>query len=153
DRRGRACGGSRCGPQEARLVCADVGISSPLVRKRFDQLAKRILRAIYARVGVVANPHEVAAEAQEIDTLVRVSPDLAAELDRIGLLGRMIDGPSTIFEAFHEAPSVDDYRDCQRKQLAADHLNVLEARAKGEERPMFPRMWLLAAGRPEKVIR
>ena len=120
-----------------------MGSSSPLVRKRFDQLVKRLLHAIYARVGVVADPHEVAGEAQEIDTLVRVTQALHAELERIGMLGRMIDGPSTIFEAFHEAVSVDEYRDCQRKQLVADHQAVLEAKAKGEERPMFPRLWLL----------
>jgi hypothetical protein len=130
-----------------------MGSSSPLVRQRFDQLAKRILRAVYARVGVVAEPHAVATEAQEIDTLVRVHPALAAALEGIGMLGRMLDGPSTIFEAFHETLSVDEYRDCQRKQLVADHLDVLEARAKGEARPMFPRMWMLSAGRPERVIR
>ncbi len=129
-----------------------MGSSSPLVRQRFDQLAKRILRAIYARVGIVTNQHEVAAEAQEIDTLLRLSPSVTAELERIGLLGRMIDSSSTIFEAFHEAPSVDDYRDCLRKQLVADHLDVLEARTKEKDRPAFPRMWILSAGRPESVI-
>jgi hypothetical protein len=127
--------------------------SSSSVRKRFDQLAKRILRALLARAGVVTQEHEVAGAAQEIDTLFRLIPALAVELDRIGLVGRMIDGPSTIFEAFHEAPSVDDYRDSQRKQLLADHLDVLEARALGLPRPPFPRMWLLAAGRPRAVIK
>ena len=124
-----------------------------LVYKRFDQLAKRILQAVLARAGVVSNQHEVAAEAQEIDTWFRLDPALRAELDAVGVLGRMIDGPTTLFEAFHEAPSVDDYRDALRKQLVADHLDVLDARARQAPRPMFPRLWILAAGRPEKVIR
>jgi hypothetical protein len=127
--------------------------SPSTVHKRFDQLAKRILRALLARAGVVTHEHEVAGAAQEIDTLFRLSPALAMELERIGLVGRMIDSPSTIFEAFHEAPSVDDYRDSQRKQLLADHLDVLAARALGLPRPPFPRMWLLAAGRPRAVIK
>jgi hypothetical protein len=128
-------------------------LSSPLVHNRFDQLAKRILRAIYACAGVVANQHEVAAAAQQIDTLFRLEAALAAELERIGLLGRMIDGPTTIFEAFHEALSVDDYRDCVRKQLTADHADVLAAQGNGEPRPPFPRMWILVAGRSNAVIR
>src|SRR5262249_11416354 len=120
------------------------------MNKRFDQLAKRLLRAIYARAGVVENQREVAADAQGIDTWFKVDPALRAELDGIGLLGRMIDGPSTLFEAFHEALSVDDYRDCVRKQLLADHAEVLEARRQRCARPTFARMWILTAGRPER---
>ena len=71
------------------------------MNKRFDQLTKRLLRAIYARAGVVENQREIAADAQEIDTWFKLDPALAAELERIGLLGRMIDGPSTLFEAYH----------------------------------------------------
>ena len=127
--------------------------STHLVQKRFDQLAKRILRAVYARAGLVESQREVAAEAHEIDTWFKLDPALSAELTRIGLLGRMIDGASTLFEAFHEAPSVDDYRDCVRKQLLADHADVLEARREKRPRPQFPRLWILAAGRPDTVIR
>ncbi len=122
------------------------------VTKRFDQLAKRILRAVYARAGLVESQREVAADAQQIDTWFKLDPALSGELRRIGLLGRMIDGPSTLCEAFHEAPGVDDYRDGVRKQLVADHLDVLEARRQKRRRPRFPRLWLLTAGRPEKVI-
>jgi hypothetical protein len=130
-----------------------MGSSTPLVQKRFDQLAKRILRAVYTRAGLVESQREVAAEAHAIDTWFKLDPALSAELERIGLLGRMIDGPSTLFEAFHEAPSVDDYRDCVRKQLLADHADVLEARRQKQPRPPFPRLWILAAGRPDAVIR
>jgi hypothetical protein len=65
----------------------------------------------------------------------------------------MIDGPTTIFEAFHEALSVDDFRDCVRKQLTADHLDVLAAKATDQPRPPFPRLWIFAAGRAKAVIR
>lgn len=129
-----------------------MSLSPLLLHKRFDQLAKRILRAIYSRVGVVETQREVAADVQEIDAWLELDPALAGEIGRLGLLGQMIDGPSTLFEAFHEAPSVDDYRDCLRKQLVADHAAVLEARGKQRPRPPFPRLWILAAGRPETVI-
>ena len=122
------------------------------VTKRFDQLAKRILCAVYTRAGLVESQREVAADAQQIDTWFKLDPALSGELQRIGLLGRMIDGPSTLFEAFHEAPGVDDYRGCVCKQLVTDRLDVLEARRQKKPRPLFPRLWLLAAGRPEKVI-
>src|SRR5689334_11460166 len=108
--------------------------------KRFDRLAKRLLRAALARAGIVESQREVEADAQEIDTWFKLDPALAVELERIGLLGRMIDGPLTLFEAFHEAPSVDDYRDCVRKQLVADHAEVLEARRHKRSRPLFARM-------------
>ena len=40
-----------------------------------------------------------------------------------------------------------------RKQLLADHADVLEARREKRPRPQFPRLWILAAGRPDSVIR
>jgi hypothetical protein len=136
-----------------RVPARNYAMASSLLHNLFDQLAKRIRRAVYARAGVVESQHEVAGDAQQIDTLFRLNPALAPELDGLGLLGRMIDGPKTVFEAFHEALSVDDYRDCVRKQLTADHVDVLAAKAKDDPRPPFPRMWLLVAGRPKTVIR
>jgi hypothetical protein len=44
-------------------------------------------------------------------------------------------------------------RACFRKQLGLDHTRVLEA-AKSDDlpRPPFPRLWVIATGRPERVL-
>ncbi|HEU4408584.1 MAG TPA: hypothetical protein VFS43_25205 [Polyangiaceae bacterium] len=92
-----------------------------------------------------------AADAQAVDTWFEPSPEHQAERQRMGVLGRMAEGP-TMFEPFRDTPGVDDLRACLRKQLMLDHGRVLEARKHGQPRPPFPRLWLVATGRPESVL-
>src|SRR5271169_122862 len=97
------------------------------MRQPFDQLAKRLLRAVFEPAGAVASQHEIAADALEIDTLFKLDPARAAERRRLGLLGSMVDEPSTLFEAFHGAPGLPEYRGAVLKQLTLDRLQGLEA--------------------------
>ncbi len=122
------------------------------MRKRFDQIGKRILRGALEPGGTVANQLEVpSADAQAVDTWFEPAPGREASLERAGLLGRIASGPS-MFEPFHDTPGVDEFRDCIRKQLALDHDRVLEARKRELPRPPFPRLWLFSSGRPEGII-
>src|SRR5580658_4905520 len=128
------------------------------MRQPFDQLVKRLLRAVFGPAGAVVSQHEVAADALEIDTWFKLDPARAAELSRIGLLGRMIDEPSAVFEAYHGAPGVPEYRSAVLKQLTLDHLQALEAEKEARKNDVpavvspFPRLWLLSAKRPDAVI-
>ena len=123
------------------------------MRNRFDQIGKRILRGALEPGGAVATQFDVpAADAQAVDTWFEPAPEREAALRRAGLLGRMATGP-TMFEPFHDTPSLDDFRELLRKQLAMDHARVLEARKGEQPRPLFPRLWVLSSGRPESVLR
>jgi hypothetical protein len=122
------------------------------VRHRFDRIGKALLRGALEPAGTVATGLEVpAADAQAVDLWFEPVPERAAERHRVGLLGRMAEGP-TMFEPFHDPPSVDELRGCLRKQLALDHGRVLEARKQGRPRPAFPQLWALSTGRPESVL-
>jgi hypothetical protein len=128
------------------------------MRQPFDQLAKRLLRAVFGLAGAVENQHEIAADALEIDTWFKLDPARAAERERMGLLGRMLDEPSAVFEAYHGAPGLPEYRTAVLKQLTLDHLQALEAAKEPRENdaplvlPPCPRLWLLCAGRPKGVL-
>lgn len=122
------------------------------MRHRFDRLSKDILRNALRPSGTVATELEVpAADAQAVDTWFEPSPQHQTERRRMGALGRMAEGP-TMFEPFRDTPGLDDMRACLRKQLMLDHGRVLEARKHGQPRPPFPRLWLVATGRPEGVL-
>jgi hypothetical protein len=123
------------------------------MHNRFDHVGKKILRGTLAPGGAVASQLEVAsADAQAVDTFFEPDPQREAERRRIGLLGRMAEGP-TMFELFRDPPGLDEMRACFRKQLGLDHSRVLEAaRSDGAPRPPFPRLWVIATGRPERVL-
>jgi hypothetical protein len=122
------------------------------MRQPFDQLAKRILRAVYALAGAVVNQHEVAPDALAIDTWFQPDPARAAERARMGLLGRMGEPASTMFEAFHGAPGVPEYRGAVFKQLALDRVSMLDAKKADRPALPFPWLWILCARRPDGVL-
>ncbi len=123
------------------------------MHNRFDHVGKKILRGTLAPSGAVETQLEIpAADAQAVDTFFEPDPERAASLRRIGLLGQMAEGP-TMFELFRDPPGLEEIRACLRKQLGLDHLRALQAAASGERpRPPFPRLWVIATGRPERVL-
>jgi hypothetical protein len=123
------------------------------MHNRFDHVGKKILRGTLAPGGTVQNQLEVpAADAQAVDTFFEPDSSRAAERRRVGLLGRMAEGP-TMFELFHDPPGLEELRACFRKQLGLDHTRVLEAtKSDQRDRPQFPRLWVISAGRPERVL-
>ncbi len=123
------------------------------MHNRFDHVGKQILRGTLAPGGAVASELEIpSADAQAVDTFFEPDPQREASLRRIGLLGRMAAGP-TLFELFRDPPSLDEMRACLRKQLGLDHTRGLDAaRREDASRPPFPRLWVIATGRPERVL-
>jgi hypothetical protein len=58
-----------------------------------------------------------------------------------------------VFELFRDPPGLDEMRASLRKQLGLDHSRVLDAaKSDGNPRPPFPRLWVITAGRPERVL-
>jgi hypothetical protein len=122
------------------------------MRTRFDQFAKQLLERALSEVGHVETEVEVAAEVQHAD--VAYEPGLAnpEARARLGLLGEM-STEACLFEPFHDTPGVFEVLDCLRKQLTLHRAAVLEAkRAEGAEPAAQRVLWVIAAGRPERVI-
>ena len=127
-------------------------LAAPM-HNRFDHVGKKILRGTLAPGGAVQSELEIpSADAQAVDTFFEPDPAREAERRRIGLLGRMAEGP-TMFELFRDPPGVAEMRACFRKQLGLDHSRGLEAaKSDGAPSPPFPRLWVITTGRPERVL-
>jgi hypothetical protein len=121
------------------------------MRARFDQFTKGIFREALAPAGTVRNQDEIAAEAQAIDTRFEPDPARAQALEGLGRLGEMARVPC-LFEAFHGTVDLTEFRSCVRKQLTLDHVESGRARRKKRPVPPFPHLWVLSAGRPERVM-
>jgi hypothetical protein len=115
------------------------------MRTRFDQLAKDLSAAA---LGRGAKPGVTVTTApQSYDLWFDPDPREAAALAERGMLGRMGQEPFG-FEAFHQAPSVGEMRECVRKHLAFHHLRELKAK---RELPLA-KLWVVCAGRPEAML-
>ncbi|HSN87437.1 MAG TPA: hypothetical protein VL025_11800 [Thermoanaerobaculia bacterium] len=119
----------------------------------YDQLSKSLLHDTLDVAGRVDRQHEVRADVQAADAwFVPDRTRLHTLADR-GLLGRMASsaGPS-LFEPFHQPPRLDDLRACIRKQLTQHAARLRRARRTTSPRPRIPTLWIISAGRPDRVI-
>lgn len=113
----------------------------------FDGLAKDILEVLLSEHGRIETESETPAlNSQRADMLF--VPDATHTMARrsLGLLGRMTD-VVCLFEAFHDAPSIEDVVECLRKLLNHRHARSLKRVDCAE------RTWLLCGGRPEQALR
>ncbi len=118
-----------------------------------DQLAKKVLQAVYETSAVAHIGQEILPDAQVLDAWFEPDPAKDAEREKLGLLGRMMPGKLvTIFEPYSSTPGVREFRACQRKQLALGHQQELAAQKAERPEPAFPRMWLLSSGRPFSLL-
>jgi hypothetical protein len=120
------------------------------VWQQFDQFAKSILERLLRPVGTVHPQHEVRLAAQAVDMWFEPVPGHEAERARLGPLGR-ISTEACMLEPFHAAPGLREVRSCIRKQYNLAHWQEQEAEPTARE-PSFPRLWILAGGRPESVL-
>jgi len=131
---------------------------------RDDQFAKNILRDALSRACTPETEVEVLAATQKID--VYSVPDLAraAERAKMGLLGELSAEP-TLFEPFHDTPSLGKVRRCINKHHTWHH--ELERRARvaagstpedtdlaesAHEAVSFPSLVVIGPGRPETAL-
>jgi len=115
------------------------------VRTRFDQLAKELTAEVFDRSAIKSEKQApVAADPQFVDYLYEPDPDKLDLLRPFGLLERIAREGYALFEFFHEAPSTDDVLFCMHKQI-----ELRRKRSKGVEPP---RLWVMAAGRPNTVL-
>ncbi len=112
-----------------------------MTRVPYDQAAKALLHTALATLGHAEVQREVApGEPVWIDVVFEPAGDTLVDSTH-GLLGAMAT-TSALFEAFSDAPSVEDVLACLRKQLALAR----------DGRPI-PALWIISGGRPDGVIR
>ena len=80
-----------------------------LMRTRYDQFGKQMVRTALATRGPVETDAEVPADTRRIDLWFTPDPTREPVPDHLGLLGRITAGPSTL-EFFHNTPSGDEPR-------------------------------------------
>ncbi len=124
-----------------------------------DQLAKNLLRDALSRACAAETEVEVLAATQKIDVYTVPDPARAGERAQMGLLGELSAEPS-LFEPFHDTPSLRKLRRCVNKQHTWHH--ELERRARAAARPSpgedhdaevpFPALVVIGPGQPATVL-
>jgi hypothetical protein len=122
------------------------------MRNRFDQLAKRIMKTLLRTVAQVDVGREVPGFALVADLWVEPDSAAAPELAQRGVLGRMLAMGPCLVEPFSRAPGVRDVRPCILKQYAVDNEQEREQERDGKGESPFPGLWIIAAGRPERLV-
>jgi hypothetical protein len=117
-----------------------------LMRTRFDQFGKQMVRTALATRGPVETDAEVPADPRRIDLWFMPDSTLAPVPDDLGLLGRITAGPSTL-EFFHNTPSGDELAGCLIKHGEFRHFLTLR-----KVPPPIPTQWVISSGRPESGI-
>ena len=116
------------------------------MRTRFDQFGKQMVRSAVASHGSVETDAEVPADTRRIDLWFMPDPACEPVPGYLGLLGRIIAGPSTL-EFFHNTPSGDDLADCLIKHGQFRHYLSLR-----KPPPPIPTQWVISSGRPNGGI-
>jgi hypothetical protein len=99
-----------------------------VMRTRFDQFGKQMVRAALATRGPVETDAEVPADTRRIDLWFMPDSPLAPAPDDLGLLGRITAGPSTL-EFFHNTPSGEELAGCLIKHGEFRHFLALRKKS------------------------
>jgi len=122
-------------------------IVATLMRTRFDQFGKQMVRTAVAPRGAVETDAEVPADTRRIDLWFTPASMQAPVPDYLGLLGRITAGPSTL-EFFHNTPNGEDLAGCLIKHGEFRHF--LSQR---KVPPPVPTQWVISSGRPGRGIK
>jgi len=134
------------------------------MHNRDDQFAKNVLRDALSRACAAETEVEVLAATQKIDVYSVPDPARAAERAQMGLLGDLSAEPS-LFEPFHDTPTLRKVRRCINKQHTWHHELERRARAaagsppadtdlaeSAQEAVIFPALVVISPGRPETAL-
>jgi hypothetical protein len=105
-----------------------------------------MVRAALGTFGVVETETEVSPDAHRVDLWFMPAPARDSAPEHLGLLGRIVHGPSTL-ELFHKTPSGEVLADCLIKHGGFRH--VLSQRGTP---PPVPTQWVISSGRPNRGI-
>jgi hypothetical protein len=132
--------------------CALLYSAGQGMRTRFDQFYKAALSALLQPFTHLEVSREIPGHVQVADLWVQPESAHAGGLARLGMLGRMIMQGPCLIEPFSRPPSMREVHTCVLEQHALDHARFLEAERESLPEPVFPRLWIISAGRPESVL-
>ena len=109
-----------------------------------DQFAKDYLEELLKAYGKVEAPSRVAGEVREIDVLFTPFPEQNANLESLGLLGKLATTPA-IFEPYRNPASKEEICDCLLKLLEVR--GALQRESKRNQTNIteneIPKLWIL----------
>ncbi|MBD2296000.1 hypothetical protein H6G06_21600 [Anabaena sphaerica FACHB-251] len=110
-----------------------------------DQFAKQYLTELLTPYGQVETSKDITAEVRQIDVLFIPSPQAAANLETLGLLGRMAKNYA-IFEPFRNAVSKSEIRSCMGKlfDIHADLERQSNRNNTTINEAALPRLWIFS---------
>ncbi|BCL33602.1 DUF4351 domain-containing protein [Nostoc sp. MS1] len=118
-----------------------------------DQFSKDYLEELLKPFGQVQAPSRVAAKVREIDVLFSPILTQTANLETLGLLGKMAT-TSAIFEPFRNPASIDEIGDCVLKLLevkSSIQREVNRNKTKIPDRDI-PHLWILTPTASKNII-
>ncbi len=119
----------------------------------FDQLTKAILTAVLGSLTRLETNREIRGHVLEADVWVEPDPAHESELRALGLLGRMVAHGPCLIEPYSAVPRASEIHACILKQYSLNHARRRDAKAEGKSAPPFPRLWVVATGSPDTIIK
>jgi hypothetical protein len=113
-----------------------------MTQSPFDQMSKQYLEEMLSPFGMVQRQYEVPGEAKFID-LWFVPRVVEGAVDRLGLLGRMLQGPA-VFEPYRNAPTRQDFRIGTMKLVWVQEDERRKAKLDVMPEEDLPSLWILA---------
>jgi hypothetical protein len=126
-----------------------------------DARFKLGLESLLGKFISVVSQHEVQSPSQFVDVFLAEQPSKQTKQlmwNTLGWLGKMAEQPS-LLEGFSHTISLEEARDCLRKQLTLYHSSHLPSESKKvgnstvPRLEQLPRLWLVSTGKPNTLIR
>ena len=127
------------------------GWAAPM-KNVWDQIAKTLVPRVLGRITHVQSSMDIRGHVLEADLWVEPKPEHAADLERLGMLGRMVALGPCLIEPFSGVPAEHEIRSCILKQYSLHHDRRREAKERDQDMPPFPRLWVVSTGSPDRVI-
>ncbi|MCG6134246.1 MAG: hypothetical protein MET45_06235 [Nostoc sp. LLA-1] len=117
-----------------------------MTRKPHDQFAKQFLEELLSPLGKVEANKEVIDEARQVDVLFSPAPTSSAQVQSLGLLGRIAVLNTALLEPFRNQPSKTEVRNCLLKLLTVIADSQRQAKRENATLPEdnLARLWILS---------
>ncbi|WP_242055112.1 MULTISPECIES: hypothetical protein [Nostocales] len=127
-------------------ICDNIYAGDRMTRQPHDQFAKQYLEELLSPYGKVEVSREVIDEVRQVDILFSPAPSPNADLQSLGLLGR-IATTASLLEPFRNQPSKTEVRNCLLKLFSVCGESQRKAKRENTSLPEdnLPRLWILAS--------
>ncbi len=124
-----------------------------MTRQPHDQFAKQYLEELLSPFGKVEVSREVTDEVRQVDILFSPTPSSNADIQSLGLLGR-IATTASLLEPFRNQPSKTEVRNCLLKLFSVYGESQRKAKRENASLPEdnLPRLWVLATSASTNLL-